>query len=129
MRARKNGVGQIIKAGVAVGTRIALTCGFRVIKAALDDRRGLTRWTRDTVWPPQLAYGLVTLHIIDQMLDIDLQRWTPVRGWEMRCHQCTPSSNSTTLESNMSLTNKPMTRSCIWIDPKVRRGPRALARG
>src|SRR5215813_12707190 len=38
----------------------------------------------------------------DQMLDIDLQRWTPVRVWDMRCHQCTPSSNSMTLESNMS---------------------------
>jgi len=34
--------------------------------------------------------------------DIDLQQWTPVRVWDMGCHQCTPSSNSTTLESNMS---------------------------
>src|SRR5712691_13515307 len=38
-----------------------------------------------------------------QILDIDLQRWTPVRVRVMGCHQCTPSSNSTTLESNMSL--------------------------
>jgi hypothetical protein len=96
---RKKGVGQIIKAGVAVGTRIAVTCGFRVITAARDDRRGLTRWTRDPVWPPQLTYGLVTLPIIGQMPDIALQQWTPVRVWEMRWQQCTPSSHATTLES------------------------------
>ena len=37
MMARKNGVGQIIKACVTVVTLVALTGGFRVIKAALDD--------------------------------------------------------------------------------------------
>jgi hypothetical protein len=37
MMARKNGVGQIIEAGIAVVALIALTCWFRVIKAALDD--------------------------------------------------------------------------------------------
>ena len=56
---RKNGVGQIIKACVTVVTLIALTGGFRVIKAALDDLFGLTRGARDTVWPAQLAYGLI----------------------------------------------------------------------
>ncbi len=93
MMSCKNGVRQIIKACVTVGTRIALTCGFRVIKAALDDLCGLTRWARDAIWPAQLADGLITLHIIDQMLDIDLYRWTPVMGWDMRCGEFTPSSN------------------------------------
>src|SRR6266849_2469903 len=102
MMSRKNGVGQIIKACVTGGTLIALTGQFRVIKAALDDLFGLTRWTRDAVWPAQLTYSLITLNIIDQILDIDLQRWTPVRVRTIGCHQCTPSSNSTTLESNMS---------------------------
>src|SRR5262249_30049436 len=55
------------------------------------------------VWPAQIAYRLITLHIINQILDIDLHRWTPVRGWDMGWHQCTSSSNSTTLESNMSV--------------------------
>jgi hypothetical protein len=78
--ARKNGVGQIIKAGIAVVALIALTCRFRVIKAALDDLGGLTRWTRHAVWPAQLADGLIALHIIDETLDIDLHHWAPVRG-------------------------------------------------
>ena len=38
MMARKDGVRQIIKAGVTVATFIALTSGFRVIKTALNDR-------------------------------------------------------------------------------------------
>ena len=37
MMSCKNRVRQIIKACVTVGTRIALTGGFRVIKATLDD--------------------------------------------------------------------------------------------
>jgi len=93
----------VIKACVTGGTLIALTGQFRVIKATLDDLFGLTRGTRDAVWPAQLADGLITLHIIDQILDIDLHRWTPVRVREMGYPQYTPSSNSTTLESNMSL--------------------------
>src|SRR5262249_402671 len=80
MMARKNGVGQIIKACIAVVALIALTGRFRVIKAALDDLGGLTRWTRHAVWPAQLADGLIALHIINELRDIDLQHWTPVRG-------------------------------------------------
>ena len=78
----KNGVSQIIKAFVTIGTLITLTGGFRVIKAALDDLFGLTRGAVDAVWPAQIAYGLITLNIIDQILDIDLHRWTPVRVWK-----------------------------------------------
>src|SRR5262249_22016718 len=103
MMARKNGVGQIIKTGIAVMALIALACRFRVIKAALDDLGGLTRWTHNAVWPAQLADGLIALHIINETLDIDLQRWTPVRGWELRCPQYRTSSHSTTLESNKSV--------------------------
>ena len=51
MMAGKNGVRQIIKTCVTVGTLIALTGGFRVIKAALDDLFGLTRGARDAIWP------------------------------------------------------------------------------
>ena len=101
--ARKNGVGQIIEAGLAVVARIALTCRFRVIKAALDDLGGLTRWTRNAVWPAQLADGLIALHIINETLDIDLHHWAPVKGWELRCHQYRTSAHATTLESNMSV--------------------------
>src|SRR5215831_2100050 len=103
MMSRKNGVCQVIKACVTVGTLIALTGQLRVIKATLDDVFELTRWAVDAVWPAQITYRLITLNIIDQILDIDLHRWTPVRGWYMGWHQCTPYSHSTTLESNMSV--------------------------
>jgi hypothetical protein len=106
MMARKNGVGQIIKAGIAVVALIALACRFRVIEAALDGLGGLTRWTRNAVWPAQLAYGLIVLHIINETLDIDLHHWAPVRGWELRCHQYRTSSHATTLESNKSVKSK-----------------------
>ena len=57
----------------------------------------------NTVWPAQVADGLITLNIIDQPLDIDLHRWTPVRGGIMGWHQYTTSSNSMTPESNKSV--------------------------
>ena len=80
MMSCKNGVGQIIKAGIAVVALIVLACRVRVVEATLDDLGGLTLWTRHAVWPAQLADGLIALHIINETLDIDLQHWTPVRG-------------------------------------------------
>src|SRR5215510_12511503 len=103
MMSGKDGVGQIIKAFVTVVTLIALTGRLRVIKAALDDLVGLTRWAGDTSWPAQLTDGLITLDIIDEILDIDLHGRTPVRDREMGCRQYTPSSPATTLESNKSV--------------------------
>jgi hypothetical protein len=84
-------------------TRIALTGGFRVIQATLDDVFGLTTGTFDAVRPAQFAYRLIALTIIDEILDIDLHCWTPVMGWDTAGCQSTPSSNATTLESNMSV--------------------------
>src|SRR5215475_12875651 len=98
----KNRVGQIIKTCVTVVTRIALTGGFRVIKATLDDLLGLTRGTRDAIGPAQLTHSLITLHIIDEIRDVDLHGWTPVRECEMGGRQSTPSSNATPSESNKS---------------------------
>ena len=103
MMSCKDGVRHIIKALVTVVTRIALTGRFRVIKAALDDVLRLTRGTPDAIGPAQLANGLITLHVIDEMLDVDLHGWTPVRDRGMGCRQYTPSSNVTTPESNMSV--------------------------
>ena len=77
---RKNGVRQIIKAPVTAMTLITLTGRFCVIKAALDDVLGLTRWARDAVRPAQLADGLITLHIIDEILNVDLQRLDSCEG-------------------------------------------------
>ena len=81
---RKNGVRHIIKALVTVVTLVALTSRFRVIQATFDDLFGRTRGACDALWPAQFAYRLITLHIIHQILDIDLHRWTPVRGRNMR---------------------------------------------
>jgi hypothetical protein len=103
MMSSKHGVRPIIKALVTVMTRVALTGGSHVIKAALNDVYGRTRGAGDPVWPASCAYRLIILHIIDEMFDVDLHHWTPVRGWKMACHQYTTASNSTTLESNKSV--------------------------
>ena len=61
MMSGKNGVSQIIKPFMAVGTLIALPGEFCVIKAALDNLCGLTSWTRDAVWPAQIPPALQEL--------------------------------------------------------------------
>ena len=99
MISSKNGVRQVIKAPVAVMTLIALTGGFGIIKAALNDLLRLARWARNTVRPPQPSNGLITLDSIDEILDIDLQPGTPVRDREMGWHQYAPSSHPMTPES------------------------------
>src|SRR5258705_8761463 len=104
MMSGKDGVGQVIKACVTVVTLIALTSRFRVIKATLNDVLRRTRRAPDAIGPAQLANSLITLHIIDEMLDVDLHGWTPVRDRGIGWRQYTPSSNATTLESNMSVT-------------------------
>ena len=76
--ASKNGVGQIIKALVTVVTLVALTGWLCIIKATLDDLFGCTRGARDSVWPAQLAYRLIALHLIDQILDR-----TPDTVWQL----------------------------------------------
>src|SRR3989441_2707672 len=103
MMSSKDGVGQVIKAFVAVVALIALTGRFRVIKATLGDVFGLTRGTHDAVGPAQLTNRLITLDIIDEIRDVDLHGWTPVRARGMGCRQYTPSSNATTLESKKSV--------------------------
>src|SRR5215470_6735147 len=121
----KNRVGPIIKTCVTVVTRIALTGGFRVIKATLDDVLRLTRRTRDAIGPAQLTHSLITLHIIDEMLDVDLHGWTPVRDRSMRCRQYTSSSHATTPESNKSDTGNgawtPQTPDGIQAGPTFKR--------
>ena len=74
MMAGKDRVGQIIKALVTAVTLIALTCGFRVITATLDDLFRRTRGARNAVGPAQLADGLITLHVIDEMFNVDHHR-------------------------------------------------------
>jgi hypothetical protein len=102
MMSSKDRVSQIIKAFVTVVTLITLTGRFRVIKAALDDMLRLTRGTCDAIGPAQLTNSLITLHVIDELRDVDLHGWTPVRDGGMRWRQYTPSLNATTLESNKS---------------------------
>jgi hypothetical protein len=120
MMASKDGVAQIIKAMVTVVTLGALPGGFRVSTTTLDDVCGLTRGAGDAVWPASCADRLIALHLIDEMLDVDLHRWTPVRGWNIGWHQYTTSSHATTLESNKSTLPKP----CHC--PKIARGTVSL---
>jgi hypothetical protein len=53
-------------------TLIALTGRFRIITATLDDLFRLTRGAHNAVGPAQLADGLITLHIIDEILNVNL---------------------------------------------------------
>src|SRR3989442_15972942 len=103
MMSSKDGVGQVIKAFVAVVALIALTGRFRVITATLDGVFGLTRGTHAAVGPAQFTNRLITLHLVDEILDVDLHGGTPVRDRGMGCRQYTPSSHATTLESNKSV--------------------------
>src|SRR5437899_6756715 len=103
MMSSKDSVSQVIQASVTVVTLIALTGWFRVIKAAFDHMLRLTRGTLDAIRPAQLTNRLITLHIIDEILDVNLHSWTPVRDRGMGWRQYTLSSNATTLESNMSV--------------------------
>src|SRR5262245_5277826 len=102
MMSRKNRVCQIVKPCLTVVTLIALTSWLCVIKATLDDLLRFARGARDAVWPALLADRLIALHIIDEMLNVDLHGWTPLRDRSMRGRQYTPSSHAATLESNMS---------------------------
>jgi hypothetical protein len=79
MMSRKNRVCQIVKPCMTVVTLIALTSRLCVIKATLDDLLRFARGAGDAVWPAQLADSLIALYIINQILDIDLHGWTPVR--------------------------------------------------
>src|SRR5258706_15554971 len=103
MMSSKDGVGQVIKACVTVVALIALTGRFRVINATLGDVFGPPRGTHDAVGPAQLTNRLITLDIIDEILDVDLHGWTPVRTRGRGCRQYTPSSHATTLESKKSV--------------------------
>src|SRR2546425_8245754 len=103
MMSSKDRVGQIIKAFITVVTLITLTSRFCIIKAAFDHMLRLTRGTCDAIGPAQLTNGLITLHVIDEMLDVNLHDWTPVRDRKMGWRQYTPSSNATTLESKKSV--------------------------
>src|SRR6266516_835135 len=95
--------GQIIKAFLTVVTLIQLTSRVVFIKAAFDHMLRLTRGTCDADGPAQLKNGLIPLHVIDEMLDVNLHDWTPVRDRKMGWRQYTPSSNATTLESKKSV--------------------------
>src|SRR2546428_12337248 len=102
MMSSKDRVGQIIKAFITVVTLITLTSRFCIIKAAFDHMLRLTRGTCNAIGPAQLTNGLITLHVIDEMLDVNLHDWTPVRDRKMGWRQYTLSSNATTLESKKS---------------------------
>ena len=82
--AGKHGVRERIKTWVTIGTRLALTGGLRVIKAALDDWWSLPRWTMEAVRPASRTDGLIALPISDHRLDLARPRWPPGRGRNMR---------------------------------------------
>src|SRR5712691_1930040 len=117
MMSSKDRVGPIIKAFITVVTLITLTSRFCIIKAAFDHMLRLTRRTCDAIGPAQLTNGLITLHVIDEMLDVNLHDWTPVRDRKMGWRQYTPSSNATTLESKKSVQKITLARRAVKLTP------------
>src|SRR5215475_8257680 len=115
MMSSKDGVGQIIKTCVTVVTCIASTSWFRVIKATLNNLLRLTRGTHNAVGPAQLTNRPITLHLVDEILDVDLHGRTPVRDSGMRCRQYTSSSHATTLESNKIVRDNARRSDCIAV--------------
>jgi hypothetical protein len=61
----KDGIDESITAWVTARTRRAPTGGCRVTTAVRDDLGGLTRWTRDAVWPAPRADGLTALPVME----------------------------------------------------------------
>jgi hypothetical protein len=59
---------------------------------------------------------LITLHLVDEILDVDLHGRTPVRDRGMGCRQYTLSSHAKTLESNKSDASNSGSESCTGID-------------
>src|SRR5215475_14760308 len=90
---------------VAVVTRRALTSGFRLITAALDEVRRRTRGPWDASWPTPRPPALIPLDGIEQVGAMALHRGTPGKGRPTGWPQDRPSAHSTTLEANMSVDN------------------------
>ena len=63
---------------------IALTGRFGITKARLDHVLRRTRGTCNAIGPTPLANGLITLRVIDEILDVALLVWTPVRDGGLR---------------------------------------------
>src|SRR5215470_10037326 len=93
MGSGKAGVRQLIKTRVTVGTRIALASRCCVITATFDARLGLPSWAHNAVWPRTSRTISRTLHLIDQLRDIDLHCGIPIMGGEMGTRQFTPCSH------------------------------------
>src|SRR5215813_11834606 len=59
---------------------------------------------------------MLSRHRVSILSNVDLHRWTPVRDGGMGCRQCTPSSHSTTLESNKSVVQIDKNTVCDWLN-------------
>ena len=105
-RASTKAVGPRRNAWVPGGTRRALAGGVRRLTAARDARGGLPSGTGEAGWPAPRADGLSPGPSIKHMRDLALHRWPPVGGRDRGGPQGTPSAQSTTLESNMSLVRR-----------------------
>jgi hypothetical protein len=63
----------------------------------------------DTIGLSQLTNGLITLHIIDKMLDVDLHSRTPVRGSR---HGDPEEQAAFVIDLNLLLQDWPMSGNC-----------------
>src|SRR2546428_7221418 len=73
---------------------------------------GLQSGTSDTShagcllsWEAQEIINRDNLNYVDEILHVDLYRWTPIMGWDKRWYQCILSSKATTRASEKSQQN------------------------
>src|SRR6266545_2745612 len=78
--------GQVIEEFLTGLTPVALPLGLGRIVTLLGDLRGVTMGTGDALGPAQVADRLETLHVVDEVLDVDHRPWprNPVTAFIQR---------------------------------------------
>ena len=73
MMSFKNCVTQVVKLCTAVTANIALPKLLIGMKTPFSYFFGVAVWASDTFWPTQLAHHFVTLLLINEIFDLDVQ--------------------------------------------------------
>lgn len=73
MMSGKNSVAEVIKVGATAFTLIALAVRLGVILPAFYDLSAAAFRTANSCLPPQLAHGFVTLGIVNQTREIEVE--------------------------------------------------------
>lgn len=70
----EDSVAQVVKAGLANLTLLALTVRLSFIEPTFDNMPAATFWASYSFWSAQLAHSLVALFLVDQGLEVNQYR-------------------------------------------------------